>query len=184
MDVTRYEAQASIDEGYDQVESLKRYSSMGMGPCQGKACHEAVARLAAQDTGLSSLDAVPTTMRPPFSGVSFGNLAGRAPHLSPISRTPFHQCHIDLGVKFLNAGQWKRPDSYIDPQKEAGYVRSGLGMIDVSTLGKIISYVSVWMLHVMRPRLQLRRAMIRWNPSNDTPAWEWAPVRAKHVTKL
>ncbi|HCB32495.1 MAG TPA: hypothetical protein DEP39_04750, partial [Deltaproteobacteria bacterium] len=54
MDVTRYEAQASIDEGYDQVESLKRYSSMGMGPCQGKACHEAVARLAAQDTGLSS----------------------------------------------------------------------------------------------------------------------------------
>jgi sarcosine oxidase subunit alpha len=137
MDVTRYEAQASIEEGYDQVESLKRYSSMGMGPCQGKACYEAVARLAAQDTGLSSLDAVPTTMRPPFSGVSFGILAGRAPHLSPISRTPFHQCHIDLGVKFLNAGQWKRPDSYIDPQKEAGYVRSGLGMIDVSTLGKI-----------------------------------------------
>ena len=43
MDVTRSEAQASIDEGYDQVESLKRYSSMGMGPCQGKACHEAVA---------------------------------------------------------------------------------------------------------------------------------------------
>ena len=137
MDVTRYGAQASIDEGYDQVESLKRYSSMGMGPCQGKACHEAVARLAAQDTGLSSLDAVPTTMRPPFSGVSFGNLAGRAPHLSPISRTPFHQCHIDLGVRFLNAGQWKRPDSYIDPQKEVGYVRNGLGMIDVSTLGKI-----------------------------------------------
>jgi len=137
MDVTRYEAQASIDEGYDQVESLKRYSSMGMGPCQGKACHEAVARLAAQDTGLSSLDAVPTTMRPPFSGVSFGILAGRAPHLSPISRTPFHQCHIDLGAKFLNAGQWKRPDSYTDPQKEAGYVRNGLGMIDVSTLGKI-----------------------------------------------
>jgi sarcosine oxidase subunit alpha len=137
MDVTRYEAQASIDEGYDQVESLKRYSSMGMGPCQGKACHEAVARLAAQDTGLSSLDAVPTTMRPPFSSVSFGILAGRAPHLSPIRRTPFHQCHIDLGVKFLDAGQWKRPDSYIDPQKEVGYVRNGLGMIDVSTLGKI-----------------------------------------------
>jgi sarcosine oxidase subunit alpha len=137
MDVTRYEAQASIDEGYDQVESLKRYSSMGMGPCQGKGCHEAVARLAAQDTGLSSLDAVPTTMRPPFSGVPFGVLAGRAPHLSPIRRTPLHQCHIDLGVKFLDAGQWKRPDSYIDPQIEVGYVRNGLGMIDVSTLGKI-----------------------------------------------
>jgi len=137
MDVTRDEARASIEEGYDQVESLKRYSSMGMGPCQGKGCHEAVARLAAQDTGLSSLDAVPTTMRPPFSGTTFGILAGRAPHLSPIRRTPLHHCHIELGVKFLDAGQWKRPDSYIDPQKEVGYVRNGLGMIDVSTLGKI-----------------------------------------------
>ena len=137
MDVTRSEAQASIDEGYDQVESLKRYSSMGMGPCQGKACHEAVARLAAIDTGLSADDAVPTTMRPPFSGVSFGVLAGRAPHLSPIRRTPFHQCHLDHGVKFLDAGQWKRPDSYTNPQEEVGFVRNGLGMIDVSTLGKI-----------------------------------------------
>ena len=137
MDVTREEACASIDEGYDQVESLKRYSSMGMGPCQGKSCHEAVARLAAIDTGLSSEDAMATTMRPPFSGVSFGVLAGRAPHLSPIRRTPMHHCHIDLGVKFLDAGQWKRPDSYTDPQEEVGYVRNGMGMIDVSTLGKI-----------------------------------------------
>ena len=137
MDVTRTEAKASIDEGYDQVESLKRYSSMGMGPCQGKACHEAVARLAAIDTGISEANAVPTTMRPPFSGVSFGVLAGRAPHLSPIRRTPIHQCHIDHGVKFLDAGQWKRPDSYTNPQEEVGFVRNGLGMIDVSTLGKI-----------------------------------------------
>ena len=137
MDVTRSEAQASIDEGYDQVESLKRYSSMGMGPCQGKACHESVARLAAIDTGLSSIEAVPTTVRPPFTGTTFGLLAGRAPHLSPIRRTPFHQCHLDLGVKFLDAGQWKRPDSYTDPLIEASYVRNGLGMIDVSTLGKI-----------------------------------------------
>ena len=137
MDVTRTEAKASIDEGYDQVESLKRYSSLGMGPCQGKSCHEAVARLAAVDTGLAVLDAVPTTMRPPFSAVSFGVLAGRAPHLSPIRRTPFHQCHLDHGVKFLDAGQWKRPDSYTNPQEEVGFVRNGLGMIDVSTLGKI-----------------------------------------------
>ena len=153
MDVTRAEAKASIDEGYDQVESLKRYSSLGMGPCQGKACHEAVARLTAEDTGLAAIDAVPTTMRPPFSGVSFGVLAGRAPHLSPIRRTPFHQCHLDHGVKFLDAGQWKRPDSYTNPQEEVGFVRNGLGMIDVSTLGKIeISGPdSVAFLHFMLP---------------------------------
>lgn len=153
MDVTRAEAKASIAEGYDQVESLKRYSSLGMGPCQGKACHEAVARLTAIDTGLAAVDAVPTTMRPPFSGVSFGVLAGRAPHLSPIRRTPFHQCHLDHGVKFLDAGQWKRPDSYTNPQEEVGFVRNGLGMIDVSTLGKIeISGPdAVAFLHFMLP---------------------------------
>jgi len=137
MDVTRTEARTSIDEGYDQVESLKRYSSMGMGPCQGKSCHEAVARLAAIDTGLSEINAIPTTMRPPFSGVPFGVLAGRAPHLSPIRRTPLHHCHIDLGAKFLDAGQWKRPDSYKNPQEEVGFVRNGVGIIDVSTLGKL-----------------------------------------------
>ena len=34
-------------------------------------------------------------------------------------------------------GRWKRPDSYMDPQQEALYVRKGVAMIDVSTLGKI-----------------------------------------------
>ncbi|MEE3120985.1 MAG: glycine cleavage T C-terminal barrel domain-containing protein, partial [SAR324 cluster bacterium] len=137
MDVTRKEACVSIDEGFDQVESLKRYTSMGMGPCQGKSCHEAVARLAAKDTGLRENEAVPTTMRPPAFPVSFGLLSGRAHHLGPIRRTPMHPCHIDLGVKFLDAGAWKRPDSYTNPQKEALTVREGIGIIDVSTLGKI-----------------------------------------------
>ena len=137
MDVTRKEACMSIDEGFDQVESLKRYTSLGMGPCQGKSCHEAVARLAALDTGLTESDAVPTTMRPPAFPVSFGLLSGRAHHLGPIRRTPMHHCHIDLGVKFLDAGAWKRPDSYMDPQQEALFVRKGVAMIDVSTLGKI-----------------------------------------------
>ncbi|MGB3492963.1 MAG: 2Fe-2S iron-sulfur cluster-binding protein [Elainellaceae cyanobacterium] len=137
MDVTRAEVQCSVAEGFDAVETLKRYTSMGMGPCQGKLCYEAVARLAAQDTGLSEAEAVPTTMRPPFMPVSFGILAGRSPHLQPIQRTPMHSCHLDAGAKFLNAGRWKRPDSYTDPQQEAKHVRTTLGIIDISTLGKI-----------------------------------------------
>jgi sarcosine oxidase subunit alpha len=137
MDVTRKEACASIKEGYDQVETLKRYSSMGMGPCQGKSCHEAVARLAAVDTGLGIDEAVATTVRPPYSPVSFGVLAGRAPHLGPVRRTPMHHNHIKAGATFLNAGLWKRPHHYVDPQDEARHNREKLGMIDVSTLGKI-----------------------------------------------
>ena len=137
MDVTRNEAQASISEGYDQVESLKRYTSMGMGPCQGKSCHEAIARLAAIDTGLSPEEAMPTTMRPPFMPTTFGILAGRAPHLGPIRRTAMHHAHIDRNVKFLDAGQWKRPEYYTTPEEEVKHVRTKIGMIDVSTLGKI-----------------------------------------------
>lgn len=136
MDVTRSEMQCSIAEGFDAVETLKRYTSMGMGPCQGKLCYEAVARLAAQDTGLPASEAVPTTLRSPFSPVSFGILAGRSPHLQPIQRTPMHACHLDAGATFLNAGRWQRPHSYSDPQLEARHVRTQLGIIDISTLGK------------------------------------------------
>ncbi len=137
MDITRKEACMSIAEGFDQVETLKRYTSMGMGPCQGKCCHEAVARLAAKDTGLGIDDAVATTVRPPVAPVPFGVLAGRAPHLGPVRRTPMHQNHIRAGATFLNSGQWKRVHHYLDPQDEARHVREKLGMIDVSTLGKI-----------------------------------------------
>ncbi|MDE0837655.1 MAG: FAD-dependent oxidoreductase [Kiritimatiellae bacterium] len=137
MDVTRAEACASIAEGFDRVETLKRYTSMGMGPCQGKMCYEAVARLAAEDTGLSTSVAVPTTVRPPYIPVSFGVLAGRSQHLIPIRRTAMHDMHQQAGATFLNAGQWKRPHSYGDVQREARSMREGLGIIDVSTLGKL-----------------------------------------------
>jgi sarcosine oxidase subunit alpha len=137
MDVTRKEMCDSIAEGFDQVETLKRYTSMGMGPCQGKSCYEAVARLAAEDTGREQKESVPTTMRPPYAPVPLGVLAGRSHHLVPIRRTPMHACHEKRGARFLNAGFWKRPYSYGNPQDEATHVRNKLGMIDVSTLGKI-----------------------------------------------
>ena len=137
MDVTRGELRCSVAEGFDAVETLKRYTSMGMGPCQGKQCYEAVARLAAQDTGMPAVEAMPTTMRPPFSPVSFGVLAGRSPHLQPVQRTPMHHCHIEAGATWLTAGTWQRPHSYTDPQTEARHVRTALGMIDISTLGKL-----------------------------------------------
>jgi len=137
MDVTYKEATDSIEEGFDQVETLKRFTSMGMGPCQGKSCHEAVARLAALGVGAPEGTVFPTTMRPPFCPVPFGVLAGRSHHLVPVRRTAMHHCHIRAQAAFLNSGQWKRPFSYIAPQEEAKKVRNGLGIIDVSTLGKL-----------------------------------------------
>jgi sarcosine oxidase subunit alpha len=137
MDVTRKEIRASIDEGYDQIETLKRFTSMGMGRCQGKTCYEAAARIAAVDGRQEVEGGLPTTMRPPFAPVSFGVLAGRAPHLIPVRRTPMHDCHVQAGASFLAAGLWKRPETYTTTREEALAVREGLGVIDVSTLGKL-----------------------------------------------
>ena len=153
MDVTRKEAQASIAEGYDQIETLKRFTSMGMGLCQGKTCYEAAARLAALDSHDEVSGGVPTTMRPPFAPVSYGVLAGRAPHLVPVRRTAMHDRHEKLGAKFLAAGLWKRPETYTNTRDEAMAIRHGLGIIDVGTLGKLeVSGPDVQkFLHFMMP---------------------------------
>src|SRR5262249_9202219 len=41
------------------------------------------------------------------------------------------------GARWIDAGQWRRPDGYGDPADEVRTVRTGAGLIDVSTLGKI-----------------------------------------------
>jgi sarcosine oxidase subunit alpha len=48
-----------------------------------------------------------------------------------------HHIHAQLGATMMNAGQWKRPEHYGDPEAEVRAVRQGVGIIDVSTLGKI-----------------------------------------------
>src|SRR5437763_6598982 len=55
----------------------------------------------------------------------------------PVRRTPLHHWHEAAGAKWLDAGQWKRPESYGDPAAEVRAVRTAAGLIDVSTLGKI-----------------------------------------------
>src|SRR5205807_2541119 len=60
-------------------------------------------------------------------------------------RTPAHESHANLGALFENVGQWKRAWAYPNPGegfddavlRESGAVRNGVGMMDVSTLGKI-----------------------------------------------
>ena len=64
-DVTEKDVRQAIDEGFADVQSLKRYSTVSMGPCQGKMCHKSFTKVISQATG-RSLDAVGgTTSRPP-----------------------------------------------------------------------------------------------------------------------
>ena len=74
-DVTVDEFRAAYREGFTELESLKRYTGVGTGFCQGKGClsesaHE-LARLRTVPPGEVRL----TNIRPPAEPVTFAQLA-------------------------------------------------------------------------------------------------------------
>ncbi len=134
-DVTEKDLHDAIAEGFDEMQTLKRYSTLSMGPCQGKMCLKAAIGICAAHTGLSINETGTTTSRPPVHPVPLGALAG-PPHM-PIKLTPLDQKHRELGARMMDLGPWKRPNTYGSPRKECAAVRQGVGIIDVSTLGKL-----------------------------------------------
>jgi sarcosine oxidase subunit alpha len=98
----------------------------------GQTAIAVCARLTGRDVG--SIGS--TTCRPPVVPVELGVLAAEGRH-HPVRRTPLHHWHQDAGAVWLDAGAWKRPESYTDPAFEVRTVRTAAGLIDVSTLGKI-----------------------------------------------
>ena len=134
-DVTTKELAQGVAEGFADLETLKRYSTVTMGPCQGKMCHGIAARVHARLTDSSPARTGLTTARPPFQPISLAALAG--PHLAPIRRTAMHEQHERLGARWVDMGDWKRPFAYGDVNDEVRAVREAAGIIDVSTLGKL-----------------------------------------------
>jgi sarcosine oxidase, subunit alpha len=133
----------SVQEGYDSTELLKRFSTLGMGPSQGKHSNLNGARILMNARGLSLADTALTTQRPFFHPVPLKLLAGARFHVE--RRTAMHQCHVELGAEWMTLGGWRRPEYYARGQgsrveniaSEAQAVRAHAGLIDVSTLGKI-----------------------------------------------
>ena len=136
-DQTAKDLKYAIAEGFDSIELSKRYTTVTMGPCQGRLCHVNSIRVYAKATGLDENTIGTTTARPPYAPVSMGLVAGY-PH-EPAKRTSLHHRHKDLGGKMMWTGAWRRPHSYgPDAGEEAQRVHRGVGLIDVSTLGKIL----------------------------------------------
>jgi sarcosine oxidase subunit alpha len=135
-DVTVKDIDQAVAEGFDHVETLKRYSTVNMGPCQGKMCGLTATALCARATGRELNTIGVTTSRPPVVPVELAVLAAGQRH-HPVRRTPLHHWHQTAGARWMDAGQWKRPESYGDPVAEVRAVRTAVGLIDVSTLGKI-----------------------------------------------
>ena len=127
-------------EGYDDIELLKRYSTVGMGPSQGRHSALASVRLAADASGRDPRAVGTTTVRPPVTGEKLGVLAGRS--FEPVRHTPMHHRHVEAGAQMMVAGAWMRPAYYAPSAEretaiaaEASHVRQAVGLIDVSTLG-------------------------------------------------
>lgn len=126
--------------GYRDVQLVKRYSTVGMGPSQGRHSALPTARLVAASTQRSISETGVTTARPPFEAEKLAHVAGRA--FDPYRQTPMHKRHVDAGAKMMPAGIWQRPAYYGKTserdkcmQAEALHVRNKVGIIDVSTLG-------------------------------------------------
>jgi sarcosine oxidase subunit alpha len=134
-DVTEKDILDGISEGFEDVQTLKRYSTVTMGPCQGKMCLKAYLGICAEATGKDLDEIGSTTLRPPLEPVPMGALAGPA-HM-PMRVAPMHHKHLEMGARMAEVGEWKRPHSYRDVQEEVRAVRERVGIIEVSTLGKL-----------------------------------------------
>jgi len=131
----------AVAEGYEDLDLVKRYSTVVMGQSQGKQSALNNLKIASVAAGRDPADVALTTQRPPFFPETIRLLAGRA--FDPIRRTPMHDRHVDAGAVMMPAGAWLRPAHYgVDDAsaavaREVAAVRTGVGMIDVSTLGKL-----------------------------------------------
>lgn len=143
-DVSSQDLCDGVAEGFEHIETLKRYTTTTMGPCQGRMCQLSAIGVCAHETGRSTAEIGVTTSRPPSPGVTLGALAGSGHH--PIRRTPMHYAHEKLGVVWIDMSDWRRPRYYRTTpafaekeciQAEYRAVREGVGIIDVSTLGKL-----------------------------------------------
>jgi sarcosine oxidase subunit alpha len=133
-DVTSQDLVMAAHEGYDSVELLKRYTTVTMGPAQGKLETINTVAILAEATGQTIEETGTTVWRPPYVPITLGALAGR--NYEPVRISPMQSWHKSHGGVDIVAGQWIRPDHYGNASAEVRTVRSGVGIIDVTPLGK------------------------------------------------
>ena len=91
--------------------------------------------LCARANGWGVQETGKTTARPPLARVTLGALTGQ--NMEPVQMTPVHDWHLEHGASMMVAGLWLRPERYGDPVAEVRAVRERVGLIDVTTLGKL-----------------------------------------------
>ena len=146
-DVTDSDIALAVREGFKSVEHIKRYTTLGMATDQGKTSQVNGHAVLSAATGRTMAEAGTILSRPPYLPVAIGAFAGhhRDEHFRPVRLTAGHQWAVEQGATFIDTGPWKRAQWFARPgedgfsaaQREAAAVRTGVGVCDVSTLGKI-----------------------------------------------
>ena len=147
-DVKVSDVQLAAREGYRSVEHTKRYTTLGMATDQGKLSNINGLAILSDALGEPIPQVGTTTFRPPYTPISMGAIAGdaRGDLFHPLRKTPIHGWHEANGATFEPVGDWRRP--YAFPKsgesvedavnREINATRQSVGMLDASTLGKII----------------------------------------------
>jgi sarcosine oxidase subunit alpha len=146
-DVTTGDIALSAREAFVSVEHLKRYTTLGMAPDQGKTSNVNALAIMAGLTGRAVAETGTTRFRFPYTPSSFGVVGGRARGAlyRPLRRLAAHDRHVAAGAVFEEYGGWLRPAYYpragerphAAEQREALAVRTAAGLFDGSPLGKI-----------------------------------------------
>ncbi len=74
-DIIEEDVVKAIDEGYTDLEELRKKLRIGMGPCQGRVCIQLVTKILEKKTGKKVTKKSLPTSRPPIVPVSLGTLA-------------------------------------------------------------------------------------------------------------
>lgn len=147
-DVTVKDISLAHQENMRPVEHLKRWTTLGMATDQGKTANISALAVMAELTGKTIPETGTTVFRPPYTGVSLAVLGkgDSAKQFRPVRQTPTHAWAASQGAVFVEAGPWMRAQWYPKAgeahwrqsvDREAKAVRSGVGICDVTTLGKI-----------------------------------------------
>lgn len=146
-DVTVTDLRAALSEGFNDIEHVKRYTTLGVGTEQGRTSGLLGASIVAELRGDLNTQVTPSRARPPYYSMTLSSLAGLrvGAALRPTRRTALHQWHESNGGVLESLGLWMRPryyrangaDAFTAGIAEAKRVRDIGGIIDSSTLGKI-----------------------------------------------
>lgn len=144
-DATYRDVKRAVGAGMHSIEHVKRYTAIGTAHDQGKTSGTLTMGLIAQRLSKRPDEVGSLTFRPPYITVPFAALAGRdrGQLLDPVRVSQLHARYRETPME--DVGQWKRPWYFPQPgesmhdavRRECRAARTGVAMMDASTLGKI-----------------------------------------------